>query len=205
MSAEQIERIAQLLESYYQRAPAIVRRSVASHNPKDHAVPQDMWAGPVNSEGWVDWKLLPSTVTDDDIAELEVRFAVAYPPSFRAYLRARFHCFDQVRSARYDQLISLPKMQTRDPLYQVRELLAAYRSLIPAQLIAFAEWGDGWGPMCFDAQRRGGDGECPILWLDHELIPFGQQTIARSKVAPLEKFLYGSFEELLQDVFGHAG
>src|SRR5213593_431150 len=105
-TSQQSERIGQLLDSHFARVGAISRRSVASQSPKDYGVPQDMWAGPVNSGGWVDWKLLPSSVTEADISEFESRFGITFPPSFRAYLQARFHCFDQVHSARYDQLIA---------------------------------------------------------------------------------------------------
>jgi hypothetical protein len=58
--------------------------------------------------------------------------------------------------------------------------------------------------MCFDTRRRHQDGDCPILWLDHEeVIPLGEKASVRANLARLEKPLYDSFAELLQDVFGH--
>ncbi|MDB5292524.1 MAG: hypothetical protein JWL69_3765 [Phycisphaerales bacterium] len=202
----EVERVGQLIDAYYQRADPIDRCGVASTKPSDRGVPPEMWAGPVDADGWVDWKVLPSTLTSSDVAKLESEFGVAFPPLFQAYLMARFHCFDQVDSARHDELIMLPSLSARDPFRALRDLLKAWRVLIGAELIPFAEWGDGYGPMCFDIRRRRPDGDCPILWLDHEaLAPLGQKAATRANLVRLEQPLYDSFAELLQDVFGHEG
>lgn len=149
-----IQPIGQLIDEYYAQVDPIDRCGVASTRPTDHGVPREMWAGPVDLDGWVDWKLLPSTLADADVAKLESEFGVSFPPSFQAYLQARFHCFDQVQSARHDESILWPETPARDPLRAVRELLKGWRVLISADLIPFAQWGDGYGPMCFDSRRR---------------------------------------------------
>jgi hypothetical protein len=201
-----IEQIGQLIDEYYARVDAIDRCGVASTKPSDHGVPREMWAGPVDADGWVDWKLLPSTLTAADVTNLEEEFQVLFPPSFKAYLQARFHRFTQVHSARHDEQILFPSLPAREPLRRLRDQLKAWRVLTRADLIPFAQWGDGWGPMCFDTRRRHQDGDCPILWLDHEeVIPLGEKASVRANLARLEKPLYDSFAELLQDVFGHVG
>ncbi len=206
IAMSEIQRIGQLIDRYYSQVDPIDRCGVASTSPSDHGVPREMWAAPVDSDGWVDWKLLPSTLTNADVSALESEFGVSFPPSFQAYLQARFHCFDQVRSARYDEAILWPAMPAHDPLRALRELLKGWRALISADLIPFAQWGDGYGPMCFDSRRRRPDGDCPILWLDHELIaPMGQKAALRANLTRLEQPLYDSFVDLLQDVFGGEG
>ena len=72
--------------------------------------------------------------------------------------------------------------------------------------IPFAEWGDGWGPMCFDTRRHASDGDCPIVWMDHEILaPLGEQRRRmRKEVLPLAQPLYETFRELLTDVFGRS-
>ena len=202
----EIQRIGQLIDGYYARADPIDRRGVASTKPSYHGVPPEMWAGPVSPDGWVDWKLLPSTLTSADVSTLELEFMVAFPPPFQAYLQARFHCFDQVQSVRHDEIILLPALPERDPLRTLRELLKAWRVLIAADLIPFAEWGDGYGPMCFDTRRRRQDGDCPILWLDHEQIaPMREKAAVRANLTRLEQPLYDSFADLLEDLFGGEG
>jgi hypothetical protein len=58
--------------------------------------------------------------------------------------------------------------------------------------------------MCFDSLQRGPDGECPVVWMDHEeLVPLGADNgRRRESVAPLARPLYGSCREFLVDVFG---
>ena len=102
-----------LLDAYYRRYPA---RGVAPEDPEDEGVPPEMQDGPIDDEGWVAWKMLPSTITEDDLRCLEGEFGIRFPPLFRAYLLARSHLFDQVRSRRYEQLILLPAMPSHDPL-----------------------------------------------------------------------------------------
>jgi|SRR5579864_4003726 len=94
----EIQRIGQMIDEYYARVDPIDRRGVASSKPSDRGVPPEMWAGPVSPDGWVDWKLLPSTLTSADVLTLESEFADAFPPSFQAYPQARFHCFDRCKA-----------------------------------------------------------------------------------------------------------
>ena len=70
--------------------------------------------------------------------------------------------------------------------------------------IPFAEWGDGWGPMCYDSENRRRDGECPIVWMDHELlIPLGDCG-KRECVLPHVNALYESYRDFFDDTFAVA-
>ncbi len=135
---------------------------------------------------------------------MENKFSIHLPPIFRAYLLARFHLFEQVTSRRYDELILMADTPAGKPLAPLVQLLKAWRPLIGAGFIPFAEWGDGYGPMCFDTDHRASDGDCPVIWMEHEILaPLGEeQCRTRKKVLPLAQPLYGSCRELLLDVFG---
>lgn len=193
--------VGQLLDTY---AVDDYRMGVASQDPKDAGVPTEMQVGEVNAEGWVEWRVLPSTLTEAEVTAVEKEFGVQFPPLFRAYLLARFQLFDQVQSRRYDQLVFMTDTPAGKPLKPLRELMKAWRPLIDAGYVPFAQWGDGWGPMCFDSVKRAADGECPIVWMDHEaLIPLGSDRCRqRESVLPLVQPLYGSCREFLVDVFG---
>jgi hypothetical protein len=193
--------VGQLLDTY---AVDYYRMGVASQDPKDAGVPPEMQVGEVNVEGWVEWRVLPSTLTEAEVIAVEKEFGVQFPPVFRAYLLARFQLFNQVKSRRYDQQILMTDTPARKPLKPLRGLMKAWRLLIDAGFVAFAQWGDGWGPMCFDGVQRGADGECPVVWMDHELlIPLGPNKCRqRESVLPLVQPLYGSCKEFLVDVFG---
>lgn len=192
--------VGELIDAYAADTSGL---SVAMVFPAD-GVPLTMRAGEIDADGWVEWRVRPSTLGDDDVDRLEAEYRVQFPPAFRAFFQARFHLFDQVHSRRHDQLVLMPSVPEDDPLGPIRGSLAAWRPLIAAGYIPFAEWGDGWGPMCFDADRRDNDGDCPIVWLDHEALhalgPDGYE--GRETLVPLARPLYASCREFLLDVFG---
>ncbi len=196
---EEASRIGRMIDAYAASAKHVPRWGVASQQETDHGVPPEMWLGEPNHDGWVEWRVLPSSLTLDAISKLESEFCLTFPRPFQAYLLARFHCFDQLQSQKYKQLIMFPDLRTRDPLRKLRDSLQAWRALIKADLIPFAEWGDGWGPMCFDANCRNNDNDCPILWLDHEqIIPLGEEKCkVRSELSAMENPLYNSSREML--------
>lgn len=200
--ADDIARIGQMIDRFAAASDPIFLQGGASERPTDHGIPPEMWASDVDREGWVAWRVMPSTLRPADIDQLQSQFSVALPPQFRAYLLARHHCFAQVKSVKYDQLIFFPDLPTRDPLRSLRESLKGWRFLLPTGLIPFAEWGDGWGPMCFDTKKRRDDGDCPILWLDHEqIIPLGERVSDGEVLRKFEKPLYASFHDLVEDIF----
>ena len=200
---EDREFIGKLLDTY---ATDAWRISVASVSSEDFGVPPEMQAGYVNSEGWVEWRVLPSTLTESEVTAVENDFGVLLPPLFRAYLLSRFQLFDQLLSIRHNQQICMTDTPSRNPLQPFLDLIAAWRPLIDAGYIPFAEWGDGCGPMCFDSLHRAADGDCPIVWMDHELlIPYGpDECRKRELVLPLTQPLYGSSREFFLDVFSQA-
>jgi hypothetical protein len=204
--AEDIAEVGRLLDAHVARVPpgVVAGRHVALEDPEDHGVPPDMQVGEVDEEGWVDWRMIPSTLRESDVAAVEREFGVAFPPLFRAYLLARHHLFDGFHSRRHDQLVSLPELPSHAPLRRLRNELKGSGPLVAAGLIAFGVWGDGWGPVCFDDHARAADGDCPVVWADHEeLTTLGEERCrVRAEVQPLLEPLYGSFREMLADLFG---
>jgi hypothetical protein len=199
--AEDTMFVGQHLDAYAERA---WRMGVAADNRADAGIPPVMQVGEVNDEGWVEWQVLPSTLTVAEVAAVEGEFGVSFPPLFRAYLLARFHLFDQVQSRRYNQLIWMTDTPAGRPLRPLRQLMLSWQPLTAAGYVPFAQWGDSWGPMCFDTAGRRADGDCPVVWMDHEaLVPLGSERCRlREAVAPLAQPLYESCREFLVDVFG---
>lgn len=198
---EDIAFVGQLLDTY---AVDAYRMGVAAKAHKDLGIPPEMQVGEADDEGWVEWRVLPSTLRQTDVTAVEKEFGVTFPPLFRAYLLARFHRFDQVKSRQYDQQIFMTDMPSGKPLKPLRDLLLAWRSLIDADYVPFAQWGDAWGPICFDRAILDADGDSPIVWMDDEaLVKLNpKQFWQRGSVLPLAQPLYGSCREFLLDVFG---
>src|SRR6266511_2279361 len=134
--AEDIAWIGQLLDAYAAEEP---QRGVASKSPRDSGVPVAMQVGQIDADGWVGWRVLPSTLSETEVRELEAKFGIHLPPLFRAYLLARFHLFDQVTSRQHDQLILMTDTPAGKPLAPLVQLLSAWRGLIDAGFIPFAE------------------------------------------------------------------
>lgn len=139
-----------------------------------------------------------------DVSLLEADFGIRFPPWFREYLLAAFQLCDQVGSVKYDQLIMNPDVPSNDRLGPTREMIESWRPLIDSNYVPFAQWGDGWGPMCFDTAQRREDDDCPIVWMDHALvIPLGTDKLRqRAAVEPCVNTLYASYREYFFDVFG---
>jgi hypothetical protein len=199
--ADDIAFVGQLLDRYAVNA---FRRSGAQEDPEGAGVPPAMQVGEVDDDGYVDWQILPSTLTDVEVCALEREFEIQFPPLFRAYLLARFHLFDQVGSRKYGQQILMTDTPMGKPLAPIRFEMTAWRPLIDAGFIPFAEWGDGWGPMCFDVQKRSSVGDCPINWFEHEWLHSLDEKKCRQRenLVPLVQPLYSSCREFLLDVFG---
>lgn len=166
-------------------------------------VPEAMFDGKVNAEGWVSWKWIASTLSEQDIADLEQEFSLSLPPMFRAYLLAGFQLLEQVHSPKHDQLIFNVALPADRPLKPLRDLLLAWNPLRSAGFIPMAQWGDGFGPMCFDTERRSADGDCPVVWMDHDALTqlSVEQCRQRDEVMPYVKPAYDSYREFFEDVF----
>jgi len=197
---DDVDWAGQLIDGYAGRA---FRMGVAQADLDDAGVPLQMQVGAVDPDGWVEWRVLPSTLAEGDIIRLETEYRIMLPPAFRAYLLARFHLFDQLRSRRYDQQILMTDTPAQHPLKPLHEIIAAWRPLLEASYLPFAQWGDGWGPICFDTAQRRPDGEYAVIWLDHEpLISVGPDGCRRREaISGLAQPLYASSKEFLEDVF----
>nr|WP_086939396.1 SMI1/KNR4 family protein [Thaumasiovibrio occultus] len=176
-------------------------------------VPSDMRDGEVNAEGWVVWKAIPSHVSKEDLAAIETQYGFAFPPYFAAYLQACCQLLEQVPSHQYDgNHILMPYCPSDNPLGPLKNTMNAWRPLFAAGYVPFAQWNDGWGPMCLDLNAPAIDGDDPagdfaadfeIVWFDHdELIPLGAEACSqREQIEKYAKPLYRSFKALFLDVF----
>lgn len=168
-------------------------------------VPEEMRDGPVDEDGWVSWKALPSNVTDEQLSEIEEEYGFKFPPYFSGYLKACFQLLDQVHSNKYEgNLIMMSCCPSDNPLGPLRSLMKAFSPLLSSGYVSFAEWNDGWGPMCLDLNNPTQDGDdFHIVWFDRdEIIPLGEEACSqREQIERFAKPLYGSFKELFMDVY----
>jgi hypothetical protein len=118
-------------------------------------------------DGWVGWKPVPSTVTDADLNSLEAEYRFRYPPLYRELLQTvhyfeltwiGFHFVPHVVGLWRQELVRLYRACAGDRILG--------RGLLPFG----SESSLDAGPACFDTRYRRPDGDCPIVFWDHEWI-----------------------------------
>ena len=202
--AELTTEVGRRIDTFAARADPIQMSGVAAEPGSNRGVPSAMWDGPVDEDGWVRWKVLPSDASPAEVIALEDRFGVRFPPVWMAYLTARCHLFDPLLSPRHGRVAGVPPAPVGRALVASARLLETHDPLHRAGYVPIAGWGDGWGPVCFDATRVRDDGEAPVVWLDHEALAEVSRSgrlAERAAVEPLAQPLYGSVREMLGDLF----
>ena len=168
-------------------------------------VPKDMRDGPVDDDGWVSWKVIQSNVSNKNLFEVEEQYGFKFPPYLASYLKACFQLLDQVHSNKHEgNLIMMPCCPSDDPLGPLKNIMKVWSPLFESGYVPFAEWNDGWGPMCLDLKVPTAEGDdFSIVWFDHdEIIPLGEDACTqRDQVEKYSRPLYCSFKELFMDVY----
>lgn len=118
-------------------------------------LPEEMLAdGADPNEEWNTWKLIPSTVTDEDIAEYEQECGLKFPNCIRAYLQTYHHCFDIIGRNMPD-----------DPFDSLDNAFNPH--LAANEYLPFAWDEDGYFIRCIDLSADDEE-QCPVVQFDHE-------------------------------------
>jgi hypothetical protein len=127
-------------------------------------IPEEMTVGPVDKEGWVEWKPIKGTLSREAYEEVEKQFNVRFPASFIDWHRAYFFLDGDCR------LIRLPSSNPQQPLREIRSNLnwVIPQQLIPEKLYPFASEGNDTGPLVFDARFANNTNDFPIRVYDLE-------------------------------------
>jgi hypothetical protein len=157
-------------------------------------LPTAMVVGKPNAEGWIQWKTVPSPVTSEELREVEQRLPGPLPAVMRKYF--------QYRCILGTEGILLPEVPADGPLDPFLQEVAAWSPLLEAGYIPFAEYGDGYGPVCLDTLRPCGTDDFAVIWIDHEDIhALGEEDARqRSNLESLAKPLYPSFRDLMRAI-----
>ncbi len=141
-----------------------------------------------NRDDWVAWKPIPSTVTPSDVADLERLYGGMLPTVYVDFLQYQ-HFYDLTeRGVRFECHIAGKWKERLASLYR------NYKPHFPAgsQLVPFGhETFMDAGPVCFDFAARLPDGDCPVVFWDHEWIN------TKKEIRPLFSSATKMFECLL--------
>jgi len=156
---------SRLVRDYVDAAVAHLRRLNLMRSPG--GVPDSMLDPSIPpSQDWVGWKPMPSTVMDGDLDGLERETGLRFPPAYRDFLKC-LHFIDLTEvGVRFEQHM---------PQNWCETLRAAYFKSWPRETIldvGLIPFGDETqldaGPVCFDTRCRLADGDCPVVFWDHE-------------------------------------
>lgn len=160
------------------------RRGLMSSPGKLPEAMQDSSIPP--SHGWVGWRPIPSTVLDGDLDLLERETGLAFPPLYRDFLKYQHFVGLTETGVRFEPHLSHDWRET---------LRNAYFNSWPRDRIldvGLLPFGDeahmDAGPVCFDTRHRAGDGDCPVVFWDHEWVG------TKKEVQPMFSSCYKMFE-----------
>ncbi len=152
-------------------------------------LPEDMLAdGADPSEEWNTWKLIPSTVTDGDIAEYEEAFGLKFPNCIRAFFTVYHHCFGNF----------VGRNMSNEPL---EELDNAFNPHLTANGYLPFSWDrGGYFICCIDLADMPDEEKCPVVQFPHEeLFDLQYEFEDNGKEIPREQF--GTLAEKIADNF----
>jgi hypothetical protein len=155
--------ISQLVRDFVDRSIARLRDADPLVTP-DPKLPVEMLDQTVKSQsGWKGRKPIPSTVSEADLDQLEKEIKLAYPPPYRDFLRHMHFC-ELWGPIRWEPHIIHEWQAALRKIYAVDR-----QKMVGAGLIPFAseEYMDA-GFVCFDTRSRLPNGDCPVVFLDHE-------------------------------------
>ena len=142
-------------------------------------------------DDWLPWKPVLSTVTNEDIVELEQKIQLTYLKLYIDFLKYKhfYELWPVEEITFFEHGIYEWKKKLLDKYF----LSWLPDKLIDKGYICFADYED-WGIVCFDTTRRTGqDGDCEIIMVDHELL-YDDPTPKR--------VLYSSFAEMIHTLVG---
>ncbi len=117
-------------------------------------------------DDWIGWKAIPTTISDADLDALEREAGLEFPPLYRDFLRYR-HFVDLTETGvRFERHISDEWQARLRELYSYSRKYMLDVGLLPFGWESFMDAGDA----CFDTRFRLPDGDCPVVFWDHEWI-----------------------------------
>jgi len=159
-------------------------------------LPEDMLAdGSDPDEEWNTWKLIPSTVTDEDIAKYEAQYGLKFPNCIRAFLQTYHHCF-----------VIIGRNMSDNPFYELDNAFNPH--LVSNSFLPFSWDPDGYFIRCIDLSASTDEDKCPVVQFPHEELFDLQyeyedkgEEVPRERISELAQHVAANFYEYLNGIF----
>lgn len=134
-------------------------------------VPEEMRAGEIDEDGWVKWKMIPSTVTESDFEIIENEWGIKFPLMLKAYFKVYFHYFSK----------DVGRVPPNKPFYSLDN---AYNPvLVRCGYLPFTWDSEGYFIRCIDLRNMPDEDSCPIYQIDHEvLFEYDEKTVTKEDI-----------------------
>lgn len=147
-------------------------------------IPEEMRIGELDEDGWGTWKLVPSTLTNQDIEDLEMELSIQLPDIFKAFLTTYHHYFNYG--------IGINPIDR--PLYEVKN--SANPILLQAGFAPFA-----WDPEYFYTYYIDCKGqENSIYKIDHEILFDFEPNVSEETIREHMIFVASDLNAYLKDI-----
>lgn len=175
-------------EQYYQKMEQI-GDGIALLRPLEEP-DRAMWREDADpDEEWKPWKLISSTVTDQDIEELETDIGAKLPRCLRAFLTVYHHYFENPVG---ENPVSTPFKAVRNAWNPL---------LVKHGYLPFA-WDDGgFYIRCIDLTNMPNEEQCGICQIDHEvLFSLDEDTVQKEEIAQNMEYLSQNLFTYLESI-----
>lgn len=175
------EEMKQFFEAYYEKMKEIDEVLVMSP-----AVPKDMWVeNQTEKEEWKIWKLIPATVTDEMLSDLENEVGMKFPEILKAFLSTYFHMFDE----------GIGSHSSKKPFMGIKN--AWNPMLVKAGFLPFTWDEEGYFIRCIKVGPKQSD--LGIYQIDHEVMfDLDEETVTKEEIEEAMQFVAEDFRSYLQ-------
>ena len=128
---------------------------------------KEMWSDDANpKEEWKKWKLVPATISEKEIEDLENEIAVKLPLSLKAFLTVYYHYFED----------PIGRNSFSEPFEAIEN--AWNPILVRYGYLPFTWDKDGYYIRCIKLEQMPDEEKCGIYQIDHELLfNFDEKTV----------------------------
>lgn len=154
-------------------------------------VPEDMWVKDAEpEEEWQQWTLIPATISEEEIENLERNWGVKFPEILKCFFNTYFHLFDG----------PIGRHSSDEPFWSLKN--AWNPVLIKGGYLPFTWDQEGYFIRCIDLHNMPDEEKCPVCQIDHEvLFEFNENDeINREEIESKMEKLADNFLEYLEQL-----
>jgi len=182
-----MQRTLQIFDAYFEFV-----RSLGGMTLPEEVLPPEMIDNTRSSkyEGITSWKLIKSRVEDAEIASLVELYGKGIPDSFQSFLQ--YKCYLDLQQVGKWGINFFDVLPQKGISKMIEAIKTDYQAFINENYLVFAEYGDSYGVICFDANKE-------KVNLDYDIVMIAFDEMKPRKIAENFDDLFIKIEVWLED------